>query len=301
MDANQVVQRAVQNQVVVPSFNAAYLPMIQPILQAVVDENSVAMLQVAMIEWEQFGAISPKAVRDEYEKWKNPRHTLLHLDHIPAVGEDGRPIDYVAIIQEAIDLGYESVMIDASALDLEGNIEATWKVVQRTKKAGIPCEAELGAVLRHDITSPPYDEIFASKTGFTRLDEVIPFVKQSGCDWLSVAFGSFHGAVAEALKDQEKPKARLDIEHLKKIRQMVELPLVLHGGSGIEPHYIQQAIQNGVGKINVGTELRRAYQKEMEASGDIGKAQQATYETTRHVLRDFLCISNTADILVDQA
>ncbi len=298
MDASKIIQKAVENKVVVPSFNAAYLPMIQPIVQAVGDENSVAMVQVAMVEWEQFGATSPKAVRDEYEKCKNAHHTLLHLDHIPAVGEDGQPVDYVGIIQEAIDLGYESVMIDASALDLEGNIAATRKVSELTQRAGIPCEAELGAVLRHDVASPPYEEIFTSKTGFTRLEQVIPFVEQSRCDWLSVAFGSFHGAVAEALKDQEKPHAKLDIEHLKKIHEMVDLPLVLHGGSGIEPNYIHQAIQNGIGKINVGTELRRAYQKAIEATGDVEKAQQATYDTTRHILHNFLGISNTADILV---
>ena len=87
--------------------------------------------------------------------------------------------------------GYQSVMIDASRLDLEGNIRATREVAGLAHEAGIPCESELGAVMGHE-SGPriPYEEIFATKKGFTDVAEAERFERESGCDWLSVAVGS---------------------------------------------------------------------------------------------------------------
>ena len=97
--------------------------------------------------------------------------------------------------------------------------------------------------------------------GFTQVDEAVRFVQESGCDWLSVAVGSVHGAIADNLLDKKKPAAKLDIQRIAQLEAALGIPLVLHGGSGIEQDYISQGIKAGIAKINVGTELRQPYEK----------------------------------------
>ena len=124
-------------------------------------------------------------------------------------------------------------MVDASRLDLEGNIAATRRIVEIAHPKGVCVEGELGAVLGHESgPMPPYDELFESGKTFTVVEEAKRFVKETECDWLSVAIGNIHGAVSDALRDQKKPEARLNLEHLDKLSQATRIPLVLHGGSG---------------------------------------------------------------------
>jgi len=299
LNAKEAVSRARSCGTVIPAFNIPFLPMVKPVVQAVIDENSVAMLQVARVEWEKFGSQSPEDVAAEYQKYRSPQHTLLHLDHIPVIDEDSQEVDYLSYIHRGISAGYQSVMVDASRLDLERNISATRATADIAHAAGIPCEAELGAVMGHE-SGPivPYEEIFATRIGFTETKEAEKFVRESKCDWLSVAVGNIHGAVAEHLKHQKKPVARLDIEHIKILYDIIGVPLVLHGGSGIDMEYIRRGIEAGIAKINVGTEIRQAYLRAMEASGDdITAAQDAVYHKVREVLRDILGVSNTRTIL----
>ena len=88
LDAKVVVRKALENKLVVPAFNIPHLPMVKPIVQAVVDEDSVAMIQVARLEWEKFESESLERVAEEYGKYKKEGHTLLHLDHVPVIDED---------------------------------------------------------------------------------------------------------------------------------------------------------------------------------------------------------------------
>ena len=300
LQAKDVVRRALDHHVVIPAFNIPHLPMVKPVVQAVVDMNSLAMVQVARVEWEKFGSVSLEAVAEEYKKFKNDRHTLLHLDHTPVIDEDMKQVDYLPIIRRAIDAGYQSVMVDASRLDYAGNVAATKEVAALAHEAGIPCESELGAVMGHE-SGPmmPYEEIFATKKGFTDVAEARRFAAESGCDWLSVAVGSIHGAVAESTRNQKKPDARLDIEHIKRLHEATGLPLVLHGGSGIKQADILAAIQNGIPKINVGTEIRQPYEVAMKETGDVKKAQEACYQRTRWVLKDFFGITGSRSIVAE--
>jgi fructose-bisphosphate aldolase class II len=301
INTKQIVDIAWKNGFVIPAFNIPYLPMVKPITEAVRDENSFALIQVARIEWKRIESKSSKAVYDEYQKWKDTRHTRLHLDHIPVIDEDNDQVDYLSIIKEAIDIGYESVMIDASRLSLEENIRHTKEICTLAHQAGISCEAELGAVFGHESGPlPPYEEIFKSGKGFTKVDDAARFVKETGCDWLSVAIGNIHGAVSEATKGQKKPASKLNIQHLQSLKEATGIPLVLHGGSGIPKHYIMDAIKNGIAKINVGSELRAVYEREI-TSGDVDAARKAVYEKTREVIRDYYEISGTADIIAKDA
>lgn len=212
MNTREVILKAREKGKCVPAFNVPHIPMVKPIIEAIRDENSVAMIQVARVEWEKMKAESLERIAEEYDRYKDPAHTLLHLDHVPVIDEDYQRVDYRSLIERAIRAGYQSVMIDGSRLPLEENISATREAADLAHAAQIPCEAELGAVMGHENkVMPPYEEIFASKMGFTRLDEAKRFAEESKCDWLSVAVGNIHGAVAEAVRNQKsrKPKSTL--------------------------------------------------------------------------------------------
>lgn len=293
-----IVEKARKSGKVIPAFNIPYPEMAEPVAHAIIDENSIGMLMVARVEWENFGAKSLEVIANEYFKHKNDSHTLLHLDHIPAVDENNKICDFMSIIKRGIDSGYQSVMIDASRLPLTENIEATSKVVELAHNAKICCEAELGKVSGHE-SGPrlPYEVIFKDRVGFTDIDESIIFAKETKCDWLSVAVGSVHGSVADNLKFEKKPAAMLDIEHISNIYNQINLPLVLHGGSGIKLDYIHAAVKAGIAKINIGTEIRQTYLKNLEQKNQIA-AIDAVYNNVRSILSDDLKIKDLASLLI---
>ena len=288
----QIIQRARELGVGIPAFNVAHLPMTEPIIRAVRDQDSFALVEVSRIDWVKFGAESPEAVMIEYRIHEDPRHVRLHLDHVPAVDEDQNKVDYRAIITEALELGYDSVMIDASRLSLEENIRVTREVAELARRTGAPVEAELGAVLGHEKGPlPPYEELFRTGRGFTREDEAVRFARESGCDWLSVAIGNIHGAVGEATRDQKKVEAHLALDHLKKLAEVTRLPLVLHGGSGIRQSDMLASMKHGIVKVNVGTEIRQAYEQVLKAGGSVAEAQEATYARTSSLIKEWFQLS----------
>jgi fructose/tagatose bisphosphate aldolase len=156
-------------------------------------------------------------------------------------------------------------------------------------RAGIPIEAELGAVMGHESGPlPPYEELFASGKGFTSPDEAKQFVDETGADWLSVAVGNIHGAISAATRVQKKVEARLNIDHLDKISKAVSIPLVLHGGTGIRKEDILKSIKHGIAKINIATAIRQPYEALYEES--IPRAQQAVFKTVIEMATDELDI-----------
>lgn len=288
-----IVQNASKAGVALPAFNIPYLPMLEPVMRAVVDQNSFALIETARLEWLKFEAGGPEAVAREFFRWQNPEHVRLHLDHVPVIDEDGQRVDYLAIIQRAIGLGYHSVMVDGSRLPLDENIAATCQVAAMAHQAGIPCEAELGAVLGHESGPlPPYDELFASGKGFTKVDEARRFVVETGCDWLSVAIGNIHGAISGGYKDQKKIAARLNLEHLESLFQSIAVPLVLHGGSGIPREYVLASFKKGIAKINIGTEIRQVYESTLQSTGKQSTAQEAVYERTSWLIGEYFGLDN---------
>ena len=301
-DLRLIVQNALQAGVAIPAFNVPYLPMIEPVVQAVADQNSFAMIETARLEWFKFEAGGPDAVAQEFFRWQNPDHISLHLDHIPVIDEDGQRVDYLADINQAIDLGYHSVMVDGSRLPLDENIEATYCVAELAHKAGIPCEAELGAILGHGAGPlPPYDELYASGEGFTKVDEARRFVTESGCDWLSVAVGNIHGAISEGLKDQKKAAARLDLDHLQSLARASAIPLVLHGGSGIPQEYVLASFKKGIAKINIATEIRQAYEATLQSTGKVSAAQDAVYERSGWLIGEYFGLAGIQPVVTQEA
>ena len=290
-----IMTAAKEKGMVIPAFNIPYLPMMEPTVQALVETATFGLIEVARLEWTKFEAKSLEAVYAEYQKQKDERYTRLHLDHIPVIDEDGLAVDYGEIISRAIDVGYDSVMVDGSRLSLEENIKSTKRVAEIAHNTDIAVEGELGAVLGHEEGPlPPYEELFASGKGFTDPEEARRFVEETGVDWLSVAIGNIHGAISPAARKEKKIAAKLNIEHLAKINHTVGIPLVLHGGSGIPNTYIQQGIKNGISKINIGTVIRKPYEELKEIS--ISKAQEAVYNTMIELI-DELEIKGSADII----
>jgi ketose-bisphosphate aldolase len=301
-DLRVIIQHALKAGVAIPAFNVPYLPMIEPVIRAVADQNSFALIETARLEWLKFKAGGPEAVAKEFFRWQVPDHIGLHLDHVPVIDEDGQQVDYLTIIRQAIDLGYHSVMVDGSRLSLDENIAATRQVAERAHNAGIPCEAELGAILGHEAGPlPSYDEMFASEQGFTKVEEARRFVAESGCDWLSVAIGNIHGAISEGFKNQKKIAARLDLDHLQSLSQVTSIPLVLHGGSGIPQEYVLASFQKGIAKINIGTEIRQAYESSLQSTGKVSAAQEAVYERTGWLIGEYFGLDGIQMVVTQQA
>ena len=291
------MQSAVEQGIVIPAFNVFHLPMICTIVEALAKHNTFGLVEVSRIDMVKFQAKGVAEVFEEYRKCAKPM-TALHLDHTPVIDEDGLHCDWESMISEAISLGYDSVMIDASRLPVDENIAITRQVVEMAHPKGVVVEAELGAVLGHEEGPlPPYEELFESKRGFTDLDEARRFVRETGVDWLSVSVGSVHGAISAATKDQPKVQAKLDIEHLRTLRDATGVPLVLHGGSGVQPAFVAEGIKNGIAKINIGTDIRQSYERVIASGGSVSAAQAASAAVISRLIREVYVIEGSASRL----
>jgi ketose-bisphosphate aldolase len=285
---------------VVPAFNIPFLPMMEVVVEALRDTDCFGVIAVARPEWMKFEAGSVRAIYQEYQRVKDERFTRLHLDHVPVIDEDNLSVDYEAIIREAIQLGYQSVMVDGSRLPLDENIQATKKIARLAHAAGIALEGELGAVYGHEAgPPPPYEELFASGKGFTAAEDARRFVQETGVDWLSVAVGNVHGAISNLTRHNKKVEARLNIEHLQRIYEAVKIPLVLHGGSGIKKEYIQEAIQRGIAKINIATTVRQPYELALKES--LEAARKSAYHAAVQVLTEELELKGSRRLINPEA
>ncbi len=161
----------------------------------------------------------------------------LHLDH----AED------VDLVEECIEAGFPSVMIDASSFDFEENVALTKMVVDMAHPKGVTVEGELGAVGRVD------DAAVEGRNGHSLTDPAMAaeFVERTGVDALAVAIGNAHGIYTQ--------RPVLEFELLEAIKKATRVPLVLHGGSGTHPDQLRRAIEIGISKVNVASEIGRAY------------------------------------------
>ncbi|MBN1250044.1 MAG: class II fructose-bisphosphate aldolase [Anaerolineae bacterium] len=163
-------------------------------------------------------------------------------------------------VMHAISAGFTDVMYDGSSLPLDENIAQTKAVVRAGHALGIWVEAELG----HVGSGRDYQSFGALRKGFTDPDTVERFVAETGVDMLAIAIGTAHGLYAG---DPE-----LDLDLLRDIRQRVDIPLVLHGGSGCSDAQFRATIENGISKINVATDLFRAAGAAMSGAATGGEA-----------------------------
>jgi fructose-bisphosphate aldolase class II/tagatose 1,6-diphosphate aldolase GatY/KbaY len=163
----------------------------------------------------------------------------IHLDHG----------DSVELVQECLDAGFDSVMIDGSELPFEDNIKITKEVVKRARRYNAHVEAELGYVAK--LGQSHVQQVF------TQADQAKVFVEETGVDSLAIAIGTAHGFYKEAPK--------LQFELLSEIRASIPTTLVLHGSSGVPPEQLREAILRGVCKINLATEIKNIFMKTLQS------------------------------------
>lgn len=181
----------------------------------------------------------------------------IHLDHTKNVD----------IIKKAIDAGFTSVMFDGSALSFEENITQTREVVQYAHQFNVSVEAELGSIQLGDHSNE--DE---GHEIYTDPSQARTFVLETGVDCLAVSIGTVHGMY--------KGEPKVSVERLKEINQAIQIPFVLHGGSGTPLSIIQACIQEGIAKINVNTEVSMTvvseFQKMIEKNSQVHFSQLST-------------------------
>ena len=229
-----VLQKARQGNYAVGGFNFFTLENLQGIAAGAARQNSpvIAMASTGALKMlgEKTTVAMARSIAEEYGI-----QLVLHLDHCTDM----------ALLKRCVDNGFTSVMIDASSKEYQENVDLTAEAVEYAAKYGCSVEAELGHVGGQE------DEITVDERTamFTRPEEALRFVKDTGIDALAVAVGTVHGFY--------KSEPKLDFPRISAIHELVpDMSLVLHGGTGVpEPDFIE-SIRRGVRKINVGTELK---------------------------------------------
>lgn len=232
----EVLQNAQQEGYAVGAFNANNMEIVKAIIEAAVEERSPVILQASQGALRYAGLNYITAmVRAAAEEADVP--VVLHLDHGTSFEQTMLCLRY----------GFSSVMFDGSRYPLEENIARTAKVAEVAHAMGATVEGELGKIGgTEDDISVDEREAF-----FTDPAEAEQFVRETGIDALAVAIGTAHGPY--------KGEPVLDFERLAAIKKVVPVPLVLHGASGVPAESIRKAIELGVCKINIDTELRQAF------------------------------------------
>lgn len=235
----ELLADAVSHRYAVGAFNCENLEMAMAIVAAGEACRAPLIIQTtpSTVNYASVGLFAAM-VRELAENAKIP--VALHLDH-------GSSYD---LCEAALDAGYSSVMIDGSKESLEDNIALTKRVVSLASEKGIPVEAELGTVGGKE------DSTFSSGTAYTDPDDALRFVRETGCSSLAVGIGTAHGIY--------KGTPVLDTGRLSLIKDKLvaagrDLPLVLHGASGLSEEAIRECIARGIAKVNFATELRQAY------------------------------------------
>jgi fructose-bisphosphate aldolase, class II len=260
----------------VGQFNINNLEFTQAILQAAEEEQSPVILGVSEGAGKYMGgfkAVVPM-VKGLMESYGTTVPVAIHLDHGSSFEK----------CKEAVDAGFTSVMIDASSKPLEENIKITAEVVEYAHKHGASVEAELGVVGGQE------DDVIAEGVIYADPKECEELVKQTDIDCLAPALGSVHGPY--------KGEPNLGFKEMEEISKQSDLPLVLHGGTGIPTKDIQRAISLGTAKINVNTEnqiastnvIREILDNDKEVYDPrkyLGPAREAIKETVQGKMREF--------------
>jgi tagatose 1,6-diphosphate aldolase GatY/KbaY len=231
---NEMLAAAREGGYAVAAFNCENMEMIQAIIAAGEEMNAPLILQttpstVGYASAELFAANAAAAAKNASIP------VTLHLDH-------GNTHE---LAEKALEAGYTSIMIDGSALPLEENIAFTKKTVDLCAKAGIPVEGELGHVGGKE------DDTESGGSGYTDPEEAVRFIKETGVSSLAVGVGTAHGVYAV--------KPVLNTALISVLREKLPVPLVLHGGSGLDDDVIRECIACGISKVNIATDLRIAY------------------------------------------
>lgn len=233
VSAKEMLIQAFEGKYAVPAFNIHNLETVQVVAEAAAETQSPLMIAATPSTLAYAGTDYLLAIANVAAKRYNVP-IAIHLDH----AED------VPYIKSLIEMGYKSVMIDASHHPFEENIKIVKDVVDFASKYGVSVEAELGRLggIEDDLVVDEADSFL------TDPDKAVEYVQRTGIDSFAVAIGTAHGLY--------KADPKLDFERLREIHGKVDIPLVLHGGSGIPHDDVRRTIDLGISKVNIATELK---------------------------------------------
>ena len=256
-----ILGKAEQGGYAVGSFSARYTPMIGSIMRAGEKAMSPLIVQISSRELNAYN-INPREFAEEFYRVLRdediPVPVVLHLDHTKDFG----------LIKEAIHAGFTSVMVDASHEPFAQNVAIVREVVEYAHPRGVSVEAELGRIGTTDFLETDTDEEL-----FTDPEEARRFVEETSVDALAVSVGTAHGVYMVR-------QPRVDYERVKQIRQLTDVCLVLHGGSGVPSEMIKKAIKcpgGGISKVNIATDLELAF------LAAIGRSERLTNQECREL------------------
>ncbi len=238
VSGKEIMQHAHENGYAVGAFNVNNMEAIQAIIEAAEELQSPVVIQVSQGGLEYAGVKYIAAMVKVAAEGANVP-VVLHLDH----GTEFR--NQVQCLRA----GWTSLMIDASHYGFEENIAKTKEIVKMAHQAGVGVEAELGKIggVEDDISVDEKDATY------TDVEEAYEFVNATGVDYLAIAVGTAHGPY--------KGDPKIDFTRIAEIKAKLNIPLVLHGSSGVPKESIEKAIAAGINKINIDTDLRQAYHR----------------------------------------
>ena len=230
VNLDYVLKDAQKNGYAVGLFNTIDTDMLEAVISVAEELRSPVIIGTAeiLLPYGELKLIAPSLI--DYAK-RASVPVVVHYDH--GLTEE-RCI-------EAMDLGFTSIMFDGSTGDINDNITRTKKMVELAHKKGVTVEGEIGHVGEADNNDGAVTDMY------TTPKEALDFIAKTGVDALAVAIGTAHGAY--------KSKPKLDIDRLKQIKNQVDVPLVLHGGSGLSDDDFKNTIANGIAKINIFTDM----------------------------------------------
>ncbi|MFC8684782.1 class II fructose-1,6-bisphosphate aldolase [Brevibacillus porteri] len=245
VSSTQMLRTAREHGYCVGAFNVHTMEMLQAVVEAACEANAPLILQTTVGTVRHLGPEYVAAIaRVASEEARVP--IALHLDHCHEE----------ELIMRCIEAGYTSVMIDASMHPFAENASMTRRVVELARERGVNVEAELGKVggVEDDLVVDDADAALADPIECER------FIELTGVDTLAPAIGTAHGIY--------KGEPRIDFARIEEIARRVSVPLVLHGGSGIPEEQVKRAVQLGMAKMNVATELRIAFSQAIKGVFD---------------------------------
>jgi fructose-bisphosphate aldolase class II len=242
----EVLERAKKQRWAIGQFNFSTLEQLRAIVEASQRLSWPVVVGISQGGVDYLGLDMALAMVRTLEKRLGTR-PFLHFDHAR---------DW-SLIKKAIDIGYDSVHFDGSHLPFSKNLKLTKKIVQYAHNRGVLVEAEINPVLGKS-TFLPQKKIRIKKEQLTDPRQASEFIKETNIDSLAVLIGNVHGVCEGG--------PNLDFGRLKSIRKEVKTFLVLHGGSGIKTNNLKRAVKMGIQKVNINTELRIVWRKELERS-----------------------------------
>lgn len=237
---NDVMKIAEEKKIAVGSFNTPNLEALQAVIEAAEELDLPVIIQFAQCHepWIPLAMIGPIMV-NAAKKSKVP--VCVHLDH-------GETLEY---LQQALDMGFTAIMYDGSTLSYEENLENTKRAVAMAAKTGASVEAELGSMGRRESGAGDDSGENDDTKIYTDPHQAKVFVEETGIDALACSFGTTHGIYLT------QPK--LDFDVVKNVRALTEqIPIVMHGGSGVSREDYRKAIEAGTRKINYFTYMDRS-------------------------------------------